>query len=199
MSHERASWWINCFGRKGQGKSYLAKQLIRHTKKPVVIWDPKREWGGSSAKDMTRPSGVVHNFRDFLTWCARPEVNRLPPCTAFQLPKSQFAAWATWVLHTGNVQCVVDELHGVAPSNACPPEFGELLTTSRHANVDLLLIGQRPTAVHPDARANADSIYAFQTSHAADLDFYSGICGKEWAQRLTTLEVGSPQCWVSGQ
>ncbi len=188
------------YGRKGQGKSYLAKVLAaqRGRARPVVVWDPQREWAGPRARDARIRLGIVHDFQRFLADMKGSKLRRVPNL-AFQLEQEEFGAFVFWVQSTGHLCLIVDEAHLVAPPFTCPKTFLRLVRTCRHSNVDMVIAAQRPTSVHGDVRAQADEVYAFQTSEPRDLQYFGDFCGKPFAEALTAREVGSPCYWQAGQ
>jgi hypothetical protein len=180
------------FGRKGSGKSYLGKRIVEKRSGLVAIWDPRSEWAGPQAHDPPQCEGVVlvRSLRAFLRVQAtrRHTIGRV---LVFQCSPREFPTWCQWVLRRGTMLAVVDELHLLAGPHESTAKIGpflELVRVSRHAQVDLLGIAQRPKSVHGDVRAQADRVIAFQCAEPSDLGYFSDVGGKEWAAGLATLK-----------
>lgn len=176
-------------GRKGSGKSYMAKREAERAGKLVAVWDPRREWAGPGACDPPRMRRLV--VRTMAAFRERQLKTRGPlaPCVVFQLEPTdrELALWCRWILRAGQHLVVVDEAQLVAPPHYCPPPFRELVTTCRHVSVDLLLCCQRPSTIHPDVRAQADIVRAWKMVEPRDLEWMREFCGSDFAKRLPKL------------
>lgn len=184
------------FGRKGSGKSFKAKRDIeRSTADAIAIWDARSEWAGPTSRDPPRVDALlVRSLGTFL----RIQSTRKRPLArviVFQCRAAEFPRWCRWVLARGRMLAVVDELHLFAGPHDSPEKSGafiELIRVSRHAQVDVLGMAQRPKSIHGDIREQADVFCSFACTEPTDLDYFSAKCSKEYAQGLAKLR---PRCF----
>ena len=174
-------------GRKGSGKSYTAKREAERTFRPVTVWDPRREWAGPGACDPPKMGRLIVRSMPAFKEAQGRTRGPLAPCVVFQLEPRELEPWCRWVLRAGNQLVVVDEAQLVAPPSYCPPCFRELVTTCRHVSTDLLLCCQRPSTIHPDVRAQADTVRAWKMVEPLDLAWIREFCGRDFAKTLPRL------------
>lgn len=192
------------FGRKGSGKSYLAKRKTNRSRRRTYVWDPQGEWAGPQADNgLTRSHVVTDSVSDWMRCVAAG--SKPSRCTVFQAcPSHEFTTLVAFVMERGDCVLVVDELHNVAPPQlgftkvqgkrrAHP--FVELIRTSRHRRVDLLLIAQRPAGVSRDVTSNADEIVCFRLTEKRDFEFVSARCGDSFVEGLASLGEYESKVW----
>jgi hypothetical protein len=174
-------------GRKGSGKSYLAKRIVERTAGPVSVWDPRHEWAGPVAADPPRDRRAVI-VRDLVAF-GRAQVGRerLAPLLVFQLTPADFSRWCRWARTRGRQLVVIDELQLVASASLCPPDMVELVTTTRHSQTDLLLCAQRPTQVHPTIRSQVDNLRCWHSRDPLDLAWLAQYGGSAFAKDVAML------------
>lgn len=175
------------YGRKGSGKSYHAKRLAEKVKGPLAIWDPVTDWTGRGKDGLSCRATVVRDLGAFARVTKERGGARIARVLIFQLEDDQFDLFVRWCLKVGKQTVIVDEAPLVFPSNGMPPLRKRLVTTSRHAGVDLVLCAQRPAQLHPNIRSQADIVRAWKTTERRDLDVLAELCGSQWAKTLSRL------------
>lgn len=190
----RSNEVICVFGRKGSGKSYWIKQHLAKIPagRSLWVWDPVSEYAGPSAEVPLHSGSLFYSMRSMLE---AAKAGKLGKRVVLQAPRSEFDLFCTFAYRTGQVTVVVDEINLFCSPSKCPAPLLELLRIGRHAEVDLIFAARRPAEVSRDLTAQSDKTVAFKTIEPADLEFFSKVCGKAFAERLPNLAQYVPELW----
>ena len=182
------------FGRKGSGKSYWIKQHLAKipARQSLWVWDPVSEYAGPAAEVPLRGGSLFHSMRAMLE---AAKAGKLGKRVVLQAPRAEFDTFCTFAYRTGRVTVVVDEINLFCSPSKCPAPLLELLRIGRHAEVDLIFAARRPAEVSRDLTAQSDKTVVFKTIEPADLEFFSKVCGKAFAERLPNLAQYRPELW----
>lgn len=168
------------FGRKGTGKTTLARHLVKNVRR-VLILDPLREYDGGCVIDdpvsLADYWNAVKEYPDF-------EIDFRPSSDRDVDAFFNVCYWSrnTWVF--------VDEIDRVCSPNRCQHRLRWLFNYGRHRAISLVGLARRPASVHRDFTAACDWLVAHQTSEPRDLQYLSEFMPTE---TLPTLE---PFTWV---
>lgn len=168
-------------GRKGCGKSTLAKSLIRPVRR-LVILDPQSEYN----------IGVkVNNFHQFTDAVQRYRFAEDVKITYFPQDrkdaKFMFSLICDVVYEMKDVTFVVEELGYFMSATSFPPSFARLVMGSRHQRVNILGITQRATKIPRDLRSQADVIFTFQQVEPLDVKYISEFMEMENVRQVKDL------------
>ena len=154
---------IIIFGRTGEGKTTLAKEIMQHFSR-VVVFDTAREYHGE----------VITDFDDFVYFFEQPHsaeyflICRFPSSVSYQYAAKLLFATEHDVL------VVLEEadhyLGSVSFSDPTDP-ITVLVTQGRHAKIHLLAITQRPHLIAITLRAMCTRKITFCQDEPADLDY----------------------------
>lgn len=171
------------FGRSGCGKSTLARLIYSRPQRPgVAVWvvDPLRE----------HPVPVGPGGKRF----------RLPPGTFVDSGAGYDLAdqVGRQALAQGNVLLVVEEAALCHQGRKPPPGLMLCAIEGRHRGVHLLVLSQRPSAVHHDLKAQATDYCVFSLWTPPDVEAVKDLGFDPDAVRA--LPVGSYlHCAAGGQ
>lgn len=165
------------------------------TGRRVAIWDPNAEWSGEEGPQVEHT--VVHDLRKFALQ-SRARGGRIDRVLVFQLDSDKFDTWVKWALATGDQVLVIDEAALVLRDRKLTPVRERLLTTSRHANVDLYICSQRPAQLSPDVRGQADLVFAFKMNQRLDIEALRRDYGDAFADSVPKLGKYKHATWVPG-
>jgi len=165
------------FGRKGSGKSFLAKQCLDDWDR-VLILDLMAEYPG-----------------DVRTWTleeAREELIRLCGRERWKLSATGLAPYESLALldlarEIPGLLVVVEEAGTLCSPSDLPPELAELVYRGRHYGVSLLVLSQRPATVHRGVTSQADLVVAFRQHEQRDIAYLRSLFGDS-AEELRYLE-----------
>ena len=135
---------------KGQGKTYLAMDLLSRVKRHMV-YDPLGEY---------RRAG----FRSYV-----PEEGRDP---------AEYESFLSdQVLRFSPDLVVMDECADYLPRGSARlgPLAGQVMRQGRHYGIGLLYLAQRPVMVHPDVRELADYIFSFKLAGKNDRRLFDDL------------------------
>lgn len=176
------------FGKRGSGKSYLAKTLIaKHNR--LVIFDTLSEY----------VQGVVFDdpekFKSF--WREHYRQN-------FRLiyrplnPDQEIDPIAELVFALGNVTFVVEEIDCYCTSFQISESFAHIIQRGRHKNIELIGVTQRPYGIHRLLTSQAKEIYVFATNEPRDRDYLKNLLGIEVEDKLNQLQQYQYIRWMDG-
>jgi len=179
---------ILIFGKRGSGKSYLAKKLIEKESR-LIVFDTLGEYTG----------GVVfENYEKFI------EFWRTTYTRSFRLiyrplrPDIEIDKIAEAVFALGNLTLLVEEIDCYCTSYQISEHFAHVVQRGRHKNITLLGITQRPYGVHRLLTSQAKEIYIFNTNEPRDREYLKTLLGQEIEVKLDQLEKYQYIKWTDG-
>lgn len=150
------------FGRKGSGKSDYMRKLSGELDR-VIIFDVTNDYsGGFEYND-------VDLFIDSLDQFENREKFRIVLKFDKEMDDYEKAIYYIWNSNLTHYWLVVDEVHNFAASTSITKEFKNCFALGRHANLSILCASQRPYAVHPIVRSQADIVTTFFQDEPRDL------------------------------
>lgn len=178
---------INCFGKRGSGKTTLIRGSLETFPGPVAIIDAL----GNFENDVP-PENVATEVAEFIGMLERwtkstdPKKNQkkafvlLPhdPSTAVD-----FVSSALWHLEGGTL--VLDETDMVEMSKA--PCFDDLIRYGRNRRVHLVTGCRRPAEISRNITAAANRLYILKTQEPRDIEFYEKTLIGKKARTLMSL------------
>lgn len=174
------------FGKRGSGKSYLAKKMMRGLGRCIVV-DPKREYRGGRV--VSHPLELYREIRGKQTFAA---IYRPP----YGVDVREHFPWLCRVaLHVGNLWFMVDELPKCVDRNRSPREWDELIAEGRHALVRIVAMSQRPQKVSRDLTENASRVYVFRTHEPRTLKYYRDFMDDAALEKIKGLPDHVPFLW----
>lgn len=149
------------FGKSGEGKTTLAKKLVKGSKRVIVI-DTLGEWGSKFGYDtLIQPIQLI----DYL-------ITHKTYKLAFY-PKNQtdfnFACEVFFALRS--IDLVIEEIDFWAKSSYIPDELSWLVRYGRHRNIRLIGIVRRSMSMPILIRSQARYIYTFKQTEPQDLEY----------------------------
>lgn len=170
-----APTFMSFFGRKGSGKSVLARRF----------WDT---WPGDElcidiTKDALTPGDVQETFREVPDrWPAPVRENEpvriryTPNMTSSTYRDDLDRAVGLAARNKGSLLWV-DEMGRVTESNRTGPYTRHLLHQGRHDKTSALFCAPRPIGLDPLVIAQSDVVYVFDMPNPADCRRVADVCG----------------------
>jgi len=169
------------FGRRGVGKTSLARAVSRHQPR-VVVWDYLGEYGPLAL----RSEGNLSALDDYLTWAERHRF-----AAARYIPENggtdEFEEVCALVYGYENLLFVVEEAAVVCQASYLPPQFGRIVRQGRHRGIGLLWTTQRLNEVSRTLTGLTDAWAGFHLSEPADLTALAARCGRGYAESIAAL------------
>ncbi len=169
------------FGRRGVGKTTLAREIARHQAR-VVVWDYIGEYGPLAF----RSEGNLAALEEYLRW-ARGQRFAAARYVPREGTVEEFEAWCAVVFGFRDFVVVVEEVAAVAQASYLPPAFGRIVRQGRHRGLGLLWTTQRLNEVSRTLTSLTDVWAGFSLSEPADLQALAQRCGREYAERVSKL------------
>ncbi len=170
MDHEKKPGITLIIGKRGFGKTYLAKTLTRTTPRVIFIEQSGRpEYDGE----------VFTDFDGLANWCSvQPRFRAV-----WRGGEDKADAVFLLALAVRNVSVLLDEA-GIVD---CVGYFKECVYRGRSpAGVSIVALAQRPQLLRPDLRSQADEIYCFNQSEPSALTWLKPCFGSD-VERLPNL------------
>jgi len=175
---------IVILGRKGSGKTYLARRLMAD-KRRLIVYDPIRQLGdlGVVVHDPVALIAYIRqnchrNFRVVY----QPQVNIRDNGVMF----AEFQNVLEMAYYTKNVYLFLDEIFLYIPRTINPTIIDNLITAGRHSQISFITTTIRYTDTSRKLTSQADVMICFQTQEPADIKYLKDIYG-DAAEKLKTL------------
>ena len=174
-----------CLGRRGSGKSYLARR-IQGAYPRKVIFDTLGEYGA-------RDGVLCHSFAEFGRALLRIESEGQRTFTLiyqFDVEReshtSEFDQALRVLWHRGDVLVCVEEVQYFATAHSMPMWLRNCLLTGRHRHLGLVFTTQRPGECHKTIVSQANHVFCGSLHEKNDLDYVKSVLGDK-AQELIHL------------
>lgn len=177
------------FGKRGSGKSCLAKELLQQHSR-YIVFDTLGEY---------TEGVIVQDLEELKALWGK--VYRRPFRIIYQPldPDSEFPIVATYVLRCGNVEFLIEECDRYTmPKGICLP-FKEIIQRGRHNNIALIGVTQRPRGIDHLLTSQAKKMCIFNTNEPGDIDYFKGIIGDAVAAKVEALKQYEYVEWLDGR
>jgi DNA helicase HerA-like ATPase len=164
---QRFNYILSIFGRKGSGKSYLAKEIARDEKRIIAI-DSLGEYDDLE---------VITDFRACVN--ALVEAEHKP---AFKLALRTYSLdddlqLIDLVFRMNHVTLLVEETSRYVSSAYLPQPFEQLVRYGRHSAINQIYLARRPSEIHRDLTAQSDVIVSFVQHERRDVEYLRSFMG----------------------
>lgn len=176
---------ICIFGKKGSGKTTLARECAEDWRKVVFIdvmgeYAAKhRCWGYEECVATIHKLCDKRAFRISCTGIDPEEGGKL-------LEVCRNIPGVLVVIEEAGLYC--------SPSNL-PPGVAELVYRGRHYGVSQIWVSQRPATVHRSVTSQADIVVSFRMHEERDVNYLRSVFGKERAEGLRHLPDYAVACY----
>jgi DNA helicase HerA-like ATPase len=161
----KENYIMTIYGKKGSGKSFLAENFTEKLKR-LIVWDTMRIFD----KGYT----PVYSFKSFLKYVKKIQNNDLIEFRlSLRLNPAYFNEACKLLTTLDKLTFIIDELQVYVSALKIPDGLNELITESRHFEINLIFITQRPVFIPRIILANADYIACFEMQLKGDLDIIS--------------------------
>ena len=169
---------ILIFGKRGSGKSYLAKKMIQAESR-LIIFDTLSEY----------KNGVVfEDYEKFLeAWkvvYTRPHKLIYRPLR----PDAEIDQLAELVFAMGQVTFLVEEIDCYCTAFQISDSFAHIIQRGRHKDITLIGITQRPYGINRLLTSMAKEIFIFNTNEPRDRDYFRQLLGNQVDQYIDQLD-----------
>lgn len=171
-------------GRKGSGKTYLAKQIIR-TKPRALIFDPVCQFSDVGVI-INDPLALIQYLKARGAGPFRAVYQPITGPLETDITATEFRNICEIVWCLNDVWFLVDEIDTYAKANYCPPFFNNLVQRGRHKQISVMVTTRRHTETTRHITAQADTIITFRQHEPADIKYLGTFFGSE-ADKLPTL------------
>lgn len=171
-------------GKKGAGKSTVARSLILDKPRRIII-DPMWEHA--------RLGVTVDDFDAMVRYIRPLRHGRYAVVlrTLDDDDRDRALALVTEGKPTDpplpNCTLLVDEIDRMCSAHSIPAPLHRIVNYGRHFSVSLIALARRPRAMHRDITAMADRIIVGEMQEPADLEYLAEFIGESLAERASGL------------
>jgi hypothetical protein len=177
------------FGKRGCGKSNLAKSMIEQDVNRYIVFDTIGEYtSGVVVEDLTELKQLWH------------KVYRRPFKLIYQPldPDAEFPVIAELVWQCGNLTFLIEEVDRYARPLAMCNAFKEIIQRGRHRNIAIIGVTQRPHGVDRLLTSQAKRMFIFNTTEPRDVDYFKDVIGDQAATKIAELKQYEFVEWQDG-
>lgn len=171
---------ICIFGRKGSGKTTLARAMIKREPR-YIIADSLNEYDApmTATDERELADHVRAKLQGKLRLCVKVGNDAMfdAACDAAKIAGSEKP-----------VLLVVEEADLRCSPAYVTASLDRLIRYGRHWGVSILAVARRPAEITRHLTAQADTVIAFRSVEPRDLDFFRKRCGEDFARRLPNLK-----------
>lgn len=181
---------ILIFGKRGSGKSYLAKKLIEKESR-LVIFDTMSEY----------ENGVIfgpENYNEFLNFWLKVYRGRFRLIYRPVKPDAEIERISDLVYNLGGCCFLVEEIDCYCTAYQISDTFASIIQRGRHKNITLIGITQRPYGIHRLLTSQAKEIFIFNTNEPRDREYLRTLLGQEIEPKLDALKQYEYVHWQDG-
>lgn len=177
------------FGKRGSGKSYLAKKLLQQHSRYIVFDTIGEYTEGVIVQDLNELKAL---------W---GKVYRRPFKIIYQPldPESEFVIVAELVWRCGNLTMLIEEVDRYARPLAMDLPFKEIIQRGRHKNIAIIGITQRPHGVDRLLTSQAKKMCIFNTSEPRDVEYFRDVVGDHVVSKIAELKQFEYVEWQDGR
>ena len=172
-------------GRRGCGKSYLAKKLQEIFPRKI-IFDSLHEYGPEEGE-------TVNSFLEFCEAITRLDSMKPDHFTLIvkfdiesEVSLVEFDQMLKMSYYFGNVLVVIEEVQNFSNVHLIPHWLRNLLLTGRHQNIAMLFTTQRPGELHKTILSQCQHIFCGNIVEGNDLRYISSFLRQD-AKNLVQL------------
>jgi len=169
---------ILIFGKRGSGKSVLAKKTVRD-KKRLLIYDSMGEYtDGVIVQDLNQ-------LRDYWGKVYRGNFRIIYQPVD---PVCDFNSVCCEVCLCEDLTFLVEEIALYSKPLTLSPEFLEVIQRGRHHRIELIGTSQRPNCIDRMLTSQAKQMCIFNTTEPRDIEYFKSTIGYEAVKKIAALE-----------
>lgn len=172
------------FGKKGSGKTTLARKLVLAHHRRIIL-DPMFEWTGGT---------VVRNFKDASEYLGKLRDRPTFSVILRTMEEEEELKMVALLLYgepdkpvLPNTVILIDELDRLCGPNDLPEPMHRLANYGRHFGISFIGVARSPKRIHGDFRRAADIIHVGKMNEPADVDYLNEYTGKEFCDKARLL------------
>ena len=182
---------ILIFGKRGSGKSYLARKRIEFEPR-LVVFDTLGEY----------ENGVIfgrENYEQCLEFWRKVYRGRFRLIYRPIIPIVEIEQICELVYALGNCCFLVEEIECYCSAYQISDTFAKIVQLGRHKDITLIGISQRPYGINRLLTSQAKEIYIFNTNEPRDREYLRTLLGQEIEPKLDALKQYEYVHWQDGK
>lgn len=177
------------FGKRGSGKSVLAKKTIEDRKR-LIIFDTIGEYtDGVIITDLSQLS-------DFWKKVYRGNFRIIYQPVD---PEGDFKSMCRVVYLCEDLTFLVEEIALYSKPLTLTREFKEIIQRGRHNRIELIGTSQRPHGIDKLLTSQAKQMFIFNTTEPRDIDYFKETIGYEVVKKIAALKQYQYVKWIDGK
>ena len=176
------------FGKRGCGKSYLAKKLVADLRRSIVFDTLGEYTEGVVVETIENLATIWKNVYDkgfrFIYQPLDPEC--------------EFEKICELIYDCGNLTFLVEEVDCFCNPLSMGLNFKSIIQRGRHKNISLIGITQRPHGISRLLTSQAKKMSVFNTTEPRDLQYFTEIFGEDFVKKISELKQYEYVCWQDG-
>jgi len=182
----RSNYILSIFGRKGSGKSFLAKEIAREELRIIAI-DSLGEYD-----DLEVITGFKESVNAMVAVEKRP--NFALALRTYSLDED--LELINLAFHMQHFTLLVEETSRYVSPASLPQPLEQLVRYGRHSAINQIYLARRPSEIHRDLTAQSDVIVSFVQHERRDVEYLRSFMG---SAANGVMNLGQYQALVYGE
>ncbi len=183
--HDRQNWIATIVGKKGSGKSFLAKEIADDEPRVIVI-DNLGEYDRLT---------VVDGYRECIHALLGAEKQRRFKLALRTTSLEEDLELMDLVYSMDHVTLIVEETSRYTSSAFLPQPLEQLIRFGRHRAINMVWLARRASELHRDLTANSDVIVSFTQHEKRDVEYLRSFMGD---MALGAKDLPPYECLIYG-
>ncbi|MBT9131216.1 MAG: hypothetical protein DDT42_01737 [candidate division WS2 bacterium] len=167
---------IVIFGRKGQGKTTLAKNLLKKATRLIII-DPMAQCSGEGEP--------ISSLDSFLTEITKPQFRIVYTSTELDY---EIEKLLKMIFTIGNCWLLIDEIDFFCSPAYISEDLQKIVKYGRIRRINLVFTSRRPFEVHRLVTSQASDFYVFNIIEPRDIEYLNKILPPLEAKKVPSLD-----------
>jgi hypothetical protein len=164
---QRVNWIASIFGRKGSGKSFLAKEIAKEERRVIAIdslgeYDEMQVFTGY--EECIKAMVAAEHLTDFKlalrTYSLEEDLELMD-----------------LVFKMTHLTLIVEETSRYVSPASLPQSLEQLVRYGRHSAINQVYLARRPSEIHRDLTAQSDVIVSFVQHERRDVEYLRSFMG----------------------
>ena len=176
-------------GKRGSGKSWLAKNMLRKYTR-LFVYDPMGEYTDGV---------IVDDFAELSSFWLKVYKGNFKIIYRPLDAEAEFPPICKLIWDCQNITFLTEEVQTFCNPRSICTEFKAIIAKGRHRDIEFIGVTQRPAEISKLLTSQAKEMYIFTSSEPNDLQYFKDSLGQELVDKIAELKEYEFVKWQQGK